>query len=149
MHTSIRSLPLPRARPVPGAVALLRATAVQRVLTCLIDLALFAIFVFVCGVSFFVFGAEALFRLPDAVLLGILVLLYYVPQEAASGRTLGKLLARTKAVRDDGSPLSFGRAVVRSVCRLIPFEALSVFGGHGRPRMWHDSLAGTVVVSTR
>jgi uncharacterized RDD family membrane protein YckC len=59
-------------------------------------------------------------------------LIYYVAQEALWSRTLGKLITGTKVVNEDGSKLTFGRALGRTLCRLIPFEPLSFLGGSGR-----------------
>lgn len=58
------------------------------------------------------------------------------------GRTLGKMATGTVVVREDGAKITFKDAFLRSLCRLIPFEALSAFGY----RPWHDSLTNTLVV---
>lgn len=76
----------------------------------------------------------------------VLFILYYVLQEAFWGRTLGKVIAGTKVVREDGTGISFGQALIRSICRFIPFEQFSFFGGHGHPVGWHDRIARTKVV---
>jgi len=60
------------------------------------------------------------------------------------GRTLGKLITGTKAVRADHQPLTFANALLRSLSRLVPFELLS---GFGIP--WHDSWTDTTVIKTR
>ena len=60
------------------------------------------------------------------------------------GRTLGKLITGTKAVRSDNQPLTFQDALLRSLSRLVPFEVLS---GFGTP--WHDSWTNTTVVKIR
>jgi uncharacterized RDD family membrane protein YckC len=61
---------------------------------------------------------------------------------ATKGRTLGKLITGTAAVKDDGTALTFKDVLLRSVCRLIPFEPISIlFGG-----FWHDTLAHTMVI---
>jgi uncharacterized RDD family membrane protein YckC len=60
------------------------------------------------------------------------------------GQTLGKLFTGTRAIRTDGEELTFKDALLRSLCRLIPFE---VFSGFGVP--WHDSLTITMVVKKR
>lgn len=68
---------------------------------------------------------------------------YYTLCEGASkGRTLGKLVTRTKVVTEDGEPISWNLAFKRSLCRIIPFETLSGFGGNP----WHDSMTKTCVV---
>ena len=70
---------------------------------------------------------------------------YYTVMEATfDGKTLGKFITRTRAVRDDGSALGWDKAALRSICRFIPFEPFSLLGGG---RGWHDSIAKTVVVN--
>lgn len=71
---------------------------------------------------------------------------YYTLLEALCGRTLGKLVMGTKVVRKDYSRPGFWQILGRSLCRLIPFETLSILGGE---RMWHDRLSGTMVVDVR
>lgn len=71
------------------------------------------------------------------------IILYYTLFEfAAKGRTLGKMATGTVALREDGSPLTFKDAFLRSLCRFIPFEFISALGF----RPWHDSLTHTMVV---
>jgi uncharacterized RDD family membrane protein YckC len=67
---------------------------------------------------------------------------YYSVFEAASnGRTLGKILTNTIAVTQDGTPFTFKHALMRTLCRFIPFEPFSAFGY----MPWHDSITKTVV----
>jgi len=76
---------------------------------------------------------------------GILVMtLYYLPQEALFGRTLGKLVTGTRVVTEDGETASFGKLLGRTAARFIPFEPFSFFGTGGIG--WHDRLSGTRVV---
>lgn len=71
------------------------------------------------------------------------LLAYYLIFEGATkGRTLGKLITGTVAVKDDGSAITFKDALLRTLCRLIPFEPFSAFGG----RPWHDSITHTMVI---
>lgn len=79
------------------------------------------------------------------LLLGwiLIVVGYYTLFEYfAKGRTLGKMATGTVAVREDGSALTFKDALLRTLCRLIPFEVFSAFGY----RPWHDSLTRTMVI---
>jgi uncharacterized RDD family membrane protein YckC len=70
-------------------------------------------------------------------------LAYYTLFEAATkGRTIGKLITGTVAVKDDGTALTFKEALLRSLCRMIPFEPFSAFGG----RPWHDTITHTMVI---
>ncbi len=72
-------------------------------------------------------------------------LLYYTLSEALfKGKTIGKLITGTKAVRENGEELSLKDAFLRSACRLIPFEPLSGFG-----ILWHDSFTNTLVIKSR
>jgi uncharacterized RDD family membrane protein YckC len=73
-------------------------------------------------------------------------LIYYTFCERAfKGYTLGKLITGTRAIRDDGQELSFRDAILRSLSRLVPFEAFSGFAD----RPWHDSWTNTSVVKAR
>jgi uncharacterized RDD family membrane protein YckC len=73
-------------------------------------------------------------------------LIYYTLSEKAfKGRTLGKFLTGTRAIRDDGQEITWKDAILRSLCRMIPFETLSGFAY----RPWHDSLTKTTVISAR
>lgn len=78
--------------------------------------------------------------------LGISVinyLIYYtLCEKLFKGVTAGKLITGTRAVRDDGAPLTFRDTFLRSLARLVPFEPLSIF--FDRP--WHDSWTRTSVV---
>jgi uncharacterized RDD family membrane protein YckC len=72
-------------------------------------------------------------------------LLYYtICEKAFKGYTLGKLMSGTRAIRDDGKELTFKDAFLRSLTRLVPFEA---FSGFGKP--WHDSWTHTQVIQVR
>ncbi|MBW8807468.1 MAG: RDD family protein [Lysobacter sp.] len=71
---------------------------------------------------------------------------YYTIMEGAFGVTLGKLATGTRVVDEDGNPPSPGQAMIRSLCRFIPFEPFSLLFSGERRSGWHDSLAGTLVV---
>lgn len=62
------------------------------------------------------------------------------------GHTLGKLISGTRVIREDGEELTFKDAFLRSLSRLVPFEALSIWFGNG---MWHDVWTKTKVIQTR
>ncbi len=73
-------------------------------------------------------------------------LVYYTfCEKVFNGYTLGKLMTGTKALRNDGQPLTFKDAFKRSLSRLVPFEAFSAFGGNP----WHDSWTDTQVIKAR
>jgi uncharacterized RDD family membrane protein YckC len=71
-------------------------------------------------------------------------LIYYtICEKAFRGYTLGKLITRTRVIREDGGELTLADALLRSLCRLVPFEAFSIWFGNGP---WHDIWTKTKVV---
>ena len=63
---------------------------------------------------------------------------------------MGKWITGTRVVDERGDPPSWRQACLRSLARLIPFEAFSVlFSEDGMARGWHDSLPRTRVVIRR
>ena len=73
-------------------------------------------------------------------------LIYYTfCEKVFKGHTLGKLITGTRAIRIDGGELTFKDAILRSLSRMVPFEAFSAFGGNP----WHDSWTNTMVIKTR
>jgi len=78
----------------------------------------------------------------------VLLILYYVPQEALLGMTLGKFITRTKTVSSDYTPANPVQIVFRTICRLIPFDAISYLIGD-YPVGFHDKLSNTIVVSLK
>jgi uncharacterized RDD family membrane protein YckC len=73
-------------------------------------------------------------------------LIYYtICEKAFKGYTIGKFLTGTRAISEDGAELSFKQTILRSLSRLVPFEAFSGFGD----RPWHDSWTKTMVIKSR
>jgi uncharacterized RDD family membrane protein YckC len=70
---------------------------------------------------------------------------YSICEAAFKGRTLGKLITGSRAIRMDGQDLTFKDTLLRSLSRMVPFE---VFSGLGS-RPWHDSWTKTIVVKAR
>lgn len=82
-----------------------------------------------------------------ATLIGIMnYLVYYtICEKVFNGYTLGKAITRTRAIREDGNPLTFKDALLRALIRLVPFEAFTGF----QTQMWHDKWSNTMVVKAR
>lgn len=80
------------------------------------------------------------------ILIGLAVLtIYYSSLEYFfKGKTLGKLITGTRAVTEDNQRMDFQKTLVRTICRLIPFEAFSFLGE--KPKGWHDTLSKTKVI---
>lgn len=70
---------------------------------------------------------------------------YTLCEKLFKGYTLGKLITGTRAIKNDGSELTFKDAILRSLSRLVPFEPFSGFGGHP----WHDQWTNTMVIKSR
>jgi uncharacterized RDD family membrane protein YckC len=78
-------------------------------------------------------------------LLGAAVMLiYFVPQEALWGKTLGKLITRTRVIAVGGGKPGWSRVFVRTLCRLIPFEMFTFIGSYSVG--CHDKYSKTRVV---
>ncbi len=71
-------------------------------------------------------------------------LFYYLLLEGMFNTTIGKIITGTTIVDSEGKRPGFGRIIGRTLCRFIPFEALSFLGSSGRG--WHDSISETYVV---
>ena len=75
----------------------------------------------------------------------IVLLIYYNVFEIFFGTTIGKLFTKTVVVDVYGEKPNANAILIRSLCRLIPFEVFSFFG---TPCIgWHDSLSKTYVVN--
>lgn len=93
---------------------------------------------------------DGLNRWQDYLLAIPVSLLYYSLMEGAFGVTVGKLCTGTCVVGEDGRRIGFRRALLRSLCREIPFNAFSVLMSDDHLiRAWHDSLTRTYVVLRR
>ena len=140
------------------------ASTGQRFLNYLIDI-LFMRFVVSYGTSYLLvefllatapesaykwFGEEAslLALYGIAYLIAILnhLVYYTICEKAFKGYTLGKLITGTRAIREDGGELTFKDAFLRSLSRLVPFEAFSIWFGNG---LWHDAWTKTKVIKSR
>ncbi|MBL7873397.1 MAG: RDD family protein [Cyclobacteriaceae bacterium] len=81
------------------------------------------------------------------VLVYLAYVSYYTTLEAASGRTVGKLITGTRVVDKDGKLPSVGAIFRRSLSRLVPFEAFSFLGNNARG--WHDAWTDTWVIEKK
>jgi uncharacterized RDD family membrane protein YckC len=72
--------------------------------------------------------------------------IYYFSLESYFGKTLGKLITRTKVVTDKGEEPSYTDILARTFCRIIPFDAFSYLGSDATG--WHDTISKTRVIKT-
>jgi uncharacterized RDD family membrane protein YckC len=109
-----------------------------------LNVLLFVFFIFVS----LVFGAAAFRAVAQDHNLLIAIawfVAYYLFFEGVWARTPAKFMLGTVVVGEDGGKPPFGKIVIRTLCRFIPFEPFSFFGQRG----WHDGMSDTRVVSTR
>lgn len=131
---------------MPGDIA----SAARRFWTYVVDLIVIWIGLITLQIMYGIaFGIAALEALNGPKWWGICIVfyfIYYVTFEVVSGRTLGKLLTGTRVVTTNGLALSIPTAIVRTLCRFLPFEPMSFSLGE---TWWHDSLSRTRVVHSR
>lgn len=130
------------------------ASTGNRFVHMLVDTVMYYIILFLLalmlGVFIGVFAPESLGELENGTpwfvyLLGFIAyVLYFVFCESVFGRTVGKLITGTKVVDQNGNLPSTGTIFIRTLARLVPFEAFS-FLGDGE-RGWHDRWTNTYVV---
>lgn len=132
------------------------ATRGQRFANYLIDLVGFA---FVLVALFFVVGLgqailginqdETAVESSDGLVENLIFYgfyaLYYTLSEAALGKTLGKMVTKTRVINEAGQPITLGQAFGRAMCRFIPFDALTFLVNSGG-RGLHDRIPKTWVV---
>jgi uncharacterized RDD family membrane protein YckC len=126
------------------------ASATRRFWTFVVDQITILIGLFAFEIAYGVaYGLDALEALDGAKWWSICIafyVLYYVSFEVISGRTPGKVLTGTRVVTTGGLALSIRTALVRTLCRLLPFEPMSFSLGEA---WWHDSVSRTQVVRSR
>lgn len=74
----------------------------------------------------------------------VIILIYYNIFEIFFSVTIGKLITNTLVVDRNGNRPTTDEILLRSICRLIPFEILSFLGAPGKG--WHDAISKTYVV---
>ncbi|WP_367873729.1 RDD family protein [Luteolibacter sp. Populi] len=134
-------------------VAIIPAGQGRRFLNCLIDSVALLVLLMIAGVGVAMVAGKILEKEASGggtldLLLNVAVfgpvIGYYTILEATTGLTLGKWITGTKVVTATGERPSFLTALLRTLCRHIPFEALSFLGPTARG--WHDSITKTWVV---
>ena len=131
------------------------APPVRRIAAAVIDLAVLgmidaAVVYFTLRMSGLDFGDITL--LPGGPLAGFFLLLnggYFATFAAVGGQTIGQMLFGLKVVSEDGTPLAFGRATLRTLAWLIFTVPLGLglwFALGADRRTLHDRLTATRVV---
>ncbi|MFB2923486.1 protein kinase domain-containing protein [Aerosakkonema funiforme] len=133
-------------------------TSGKRFLNLMIDFVFLWIFSLMFGLTLGIFLAiigvdSGIFDSANEEVLGWIVfiiynILNYLILESTCGKSMAKFITKTKVVMNDGRKPDFAVILVRTLCRFIPFDALS-FLLSGNPIGWHDRLSKTMVVDDR
>ncbi len=70
---------------------------------------------------------------------------YYIFFEVNTGKSIAKFYTKTRVCSIDGTALTYKKIIIRTLCRFLPFDALSFFfieDNNG----WHDVFSKTKVV---
>lgn len=70
-------------------------------------------------------------------------MIYFLLSEVFYGKTVGKIVTKTRVVGVEGSKLGLKKVLIRTLVRIIPFEPFSFLGSN---KGWHDRVSGTYVV---
>jgi uncharacterized RDD family membrane protein YckC len=133
---------------------LVMASSGQRFLNYIIDFIVFYIFILGLGLVLgLVFpaaleGLAGINPLMDRLFTLVLYGLFMGSVEVITkGRSLGKLITKTKAVNEDGTTISTSTAFLRGFSRAVPFNQLSALGNPPHP--WHDKWNKTYVIDIK
>ena len=99
--------------------------------------------------SFYIFleNLDSINPLLDKLITAIIFVIFYFILESISQITIGKLVTQTKVVLENGEKPAPETIILRSLCRFIPFNAISFLGNI--PRGWHDTISKTFVVDLK
>ncbi|MCC6287840.1 MAG: RDD family protein [Chitinophagaceae bacterium] len=138
---------------------LVQASTGKRFANYIIDIITFYVAVFALGIILALISPAYIdwinngnnspgFRLVDRLIGLVMYGVFMGLVEAVTkGRSLGKLITRTRAVNQDGSTIAAGTAFLRGLSRAVPFEAFSALGSPSFP--WHDKWTKTYVIDIK
>ena len=134
---------------------IVRAESGKRLLNYIIDLAFFYMLAIVVGIFIAIASPSSVESLTDDSnpigdrLLGLVLYGVYmsIVEALFKGKSLGKLITRTRAVNMDGSRITVGTAIARGFSRAVPFCAFSALGSPCNP--WQDKWTDTLVIDER
>jgi uncharacterized RDD family membrane protein YckC len=136
---------------------LVRAETGKRFLNYVIDLFLFYILVTGVYIVINLTSASGLNALEDDSIDNPLIdrlffiicyaVYMFIIEAVFKGKSLGKLITRTRAVNLDGSNISVSTALARGFSRAVPFCVFSAFGTPCNP--WQDRWTDTMVIDEK
>ena len=131
-----------------------RASIGKRFANYVVDVLAFYFIIFIVAIILAVIFPSPMEDFTNKPELGLLerffLLVFYavymsVSETLLNGKSLGKLVTKTRAVNLDGSRITSKIAFERGFSRAVPFCALSAFGNPCNP--WQDRWTDTMVVN--
>ncbi len=124
-----------------SSVALVEADGAKRFLNFVIDAAVIISMIIIFNKFYFflkILHVHDAFKIFDLAL----IFTYFYGLEMSIGKTVGKMITKTKVVTETGDKPTTQQMLVRTISRFIPLEPVLYIGGS-----WlHDSLSHTKVV---
>lgn len=123
-----------------------RATWQKRFINYIIDaVCIIVLFIILLRIiPYLVKGLPFDFEIDINIILLIVYVLYYLLLESLTGKTVGKLLTRTRVVNYQGKRPSVGQIIARTLIRLLFIEVFSFMTRV--PDGWHDRVSNTEVI---
>jgi len=123
------------------------ASVGKRFLNYLIDFIIFYIIIIILIIILNLTNSHVILNsMSGELFILILFFIYFSLFETIfKGRTIGKFITGTKVIMEDGTAAATKAFSLRSLCRLVPFEPFSAFGG----RPWHDKWTRTFVIDVK
>lgn len=140
----------------PPEYQIVQASGGKRLGNYIIDLVIFYVLVFVFAFVLALVNPATVetitedtgFNLLENLLWLLMYGLYmFVIEFLFKGKSLGKLITGTRAVNEDGTNISAKTALLRGLCRAVPFNAFSALGSPSYP--WHDKWTNTYVIDEK
>jgi uncharacterized RDD family membrane protein YckC len=132
-----------------------RASTGKRFANYLIDLVIFYILIFFFGIIIALVSPSFLEGIGNdspgnnlieqLVFLVIYAVYMSIVEALFKGKSIGKLITKTRAVNLDGSRISTSTAFARGFSRAVPFCVFSAFGTPSNP--WQDRWTNTMVIN--
>lgn len=137
---------------------LVQASIGKRFINYFIDAIIFGLLTFIALIIFGTINPEALesfikanetgFSFSQQLLIQVIYGTYmFIVEALFKGKSLGKLVTGTRAVRRDGTTILLRDAQLRGLCRMVPFNAFSALGSPSYP--WHDRWTKTFVIDEK
>jgi uncharacterized RDD family membrane protein YckC len=123
------------------------ASNMKRFVNLLIDSVVLFIVIFICSFILYFVRLSSIVQflkgIPFAVFIGYF---FYVILEYYTQQSIGKFITKTKVISENGEKPILRQILIRTLCRYIPFEALSFLDYP--PIGMHDEYSKTRVVNT-